>query len=81
MTIETNFKKGDSVWFINANTLKVDNRKLKGLYSNQLNFPKQLTWELENNPLQSEYLMWNRGNTSRDEDQIFHTKQELLNSL
>jgi hypothetical protein len=82
MTIHTDFKAGDEVWYIDAFTLKATKGKIKGLAPTQTSFPDQLTWQLEKdhkNIFISSYL--NMGNLSRKENQLFHTKEELLKSL
>lgn len=43
MTIHTDFKAGDEVWYIDAFTLKATKGKIKGLAPTQTSFPDQLT--------------------------------------
>lgn len=81
MTIETNFKIGDSVWFISSLSLKAKQATIKGLSSTQISFPKELSWEFETNGLFSDYHTFYNSDRSRNESQIAHTKEELLKLL
>jgi hypothetical protein len=82
MTIHTDFEIGDEVWYIDAFTLKATKGKIKGLAATQTSFPHQLTWQLDKTSTEkfiSAYITV--GNSVRKENQLFHTKEELLKSL
>ncbi len=76
MTIETKFNVGDTVFFLSRQHLDIRQTKIKAFY--QLDDKKRVRWTLE--AKEFEYPGFEMEIT-RDETQIFFTKEDCLKSL